>query len=71
VIIGEWSLVLTDKILARRDQYDMKAAFKSHGRLQLEAYERALGWFYWTYKTERRGIWHFRSLVEDGKISFK
>lgn len=71
VVIGEWSLVLTNKMLARRGGYDLQAAFKSHGRLQLEAYEHALGWFYWTYKTEERGIWHFRSLVEDGKISLE
>jgi glucan 1,3-beta-glucosidase len=71
VIIGEWSLVLTDKMLDGRKRYDAQAAFKTHGMVQLDAYERALGWFYWTYKTEGRGIWHFRSLIEDGVISFK
>lgn len=71
VIIGEWSLVLTDKMLAGRKRYDAQTAFKAHGMVQLDAYERALGWFYWTYKTEGRGIWHFRSLIEDGVISFK
>ena len=28
--------------------------------------QHALAWFYWNYKTEGRGIWNFRSLVEDG-----
>ena len=71
VIVGEWSLVLTDKMLAKRKKYDAQAAFKTHGMVQLEVYEKAHGWFYWTYKTEGRGIWHFRSLVEDGIISLK
>jgi glucan 1,3-beta-glucosidase len=71
VVIGEWSLVLTDKMLDGRKRYDAQTAFKTHGMVQLDAYERALGWFYWTYKTEGRGIWHFRSLIEDGVISFK
>jgi glucan 1,3-beta-glucosidase len=71
VIIGEWSVVLTQEALAGRKKSDAQAAFKQHGVLQLDTYEYALGWFYWTYKTEERGIWHFRSLVEDGLISFK
>jgi glucan 1,3-beta-glucosidase len=71
VIVGEWSVVLTAKMLAKRKKYDAQAAFKAHGMIQLEVYEKALGWFYWTYKTEGRGIWHFRSLVEDGIISLK
>lgn len=71
VIVGEWSIVLTEKMLAGRRAYDARAAFKAHGMVQLDAYERALGWFYWTYKTEERGIWHFRSLIEDGQISLK
>lgn len=71
VIIGEWSVVLTKEALAGRVKDDAQKAFQTHGVMQLEAYEYALGWFYWTYKTEERGIWHFRSLVEDGLISFK
>lgn len=71
IIIGEWSVVLTEKMLATRTTDDAQAIFTTHGAVQLEAYENALGWFYWTYKTEGRGIWHFRSLVEDGIISLK
>lgn len=69
VIIGEWSVVLSGKILAGRPKTEENAAFRAHGQLQLEAYRHAAGWFYWTYKTEARGIWHFRSQVEDGVIS--
>ncbi|MET0980425.1 MAG: glycoside hydrolase family 5 protein [Candidatus Saccharimonadales bacterium] len=71
IIIGEWSVVLSGEILDGRSKQGAQLAFKRHGELQLEVYETALGWFYWTYKTEGRGIWHFRSLVEDGLISFQ
>lgn len=71
VIIGEWSVVLSGVILAGRSKELEDAAFTEHGRLQLATYHNALGWFYWTYKTEGRGIWHFRSLVEDGILSVK
>lgn len=71
VIIGEWSVVLSGEILAGRSKAQAQLAFRQHGEKQLETYKNAAGWFYWTYKTEGRGIWHFRSLVEDGVISFK
>lgn len=71
VIIGEWSVVLTREVLAGRTDHGVQAAAKNHGMAQIDTYEYALGWFYWTYKTEERGMWHFRSLVEDGLIAFK
>jgi glucan 1,3-beta-glucosidase len=71
VIIGEWSVVLSGKILNGRTKTQETTAFKEHANLQLEAYQYAAGWFYWTYKTEARGIWHFRSLVEDGLITLE
>jgi glucan 1,3-beta-glucosidase len=69
VIVGEWSVVLSGIILRGRPKQREEEAFIRHGQLQLAAYQEALGWFYWTYKTEGRGIWHFRSLVEDGILS--
>lgn len=69
IIVGEWSVVLSGDILDGRAKSEEQVAFMTHGRLQLEAYQHAAGWFYWTYKTESRGIWHFRSQVEDGVIS--
>lgn len=68
VIIGEWSVVLSGEVLAGRSPADEAVAFKQHADLQLQVYTNAAAWFYWTYKTEGRGIWHFRSLVEDGVI---
>jgi len=71
VIIGEWSVTLSGKILDGRTKTQEKDTFKHHADLQLKAYENAAGWFYWTYKTEGRGIWHFRSLVEDDVITLE
>lgn len=69
VVVGEWSVVLTGQILGRNSsKQEQEVQFKEHARYQLEAYDQALAWFYWTYKTEGRGIWHFRSQVEDGVI---
>lgn len=69
IIVGEWSVVLSGEILDGRPKSEENEAFRKHGELQIEAYRHTVGWFYWTYKTEGRGIWHFRSLVEDGVIS--
>lgn len=71
VIVGEWSVVLSGKILDGASPDEEQILFKQHARLQLSAYEHTLGWFYWTYKTEGRGIWHFRSQVEDGVIELR
>lgn len=69
VIIGEWSVVLSGKILKGLTKSEEGEAFKTHAKLQQEAYAGAAGWFYWSYKAEGRGIWNFRSLVEDGVIT--
>ncbi len=68
VIIGEWSMVLSDKAMKKYPKSEERDLFRRNGRLQLEAYGHAAGWFYWTYKTEEPGIWHFRSLVEKGDL---
>lgn len=71
VIIGEWSVVLSAQILKGLSEEERAEAFRRHGELQLQTYKHTAGWFYWTYKTEGRGIWHFRSLIEDGVIILK
>jgi glucan 1,3-beta-glucosidase len=71
VIIGEWGIVLAGKKLAGRTVDEKAKLLKRHGQLQLEVYGHSAGWFYWTYKTEGRGMWHFRSLIEDKIISLK
>ena len=71
VVIGEWSVVLSREILNGRTKSEEREAFKIHAKLQQDAYSEAAGWFYWSYKTEGRGIWNFRSLVEDGMLSLE
>lgn len=67
VIIGEWSVVLRGESLRKYSETEAMALMRQFGQAQLKVYERyALAWFYWSYKTEGRGIWNFRSLVEDG-----
>lgn len=69
VIIGEWSVVLSHEILGDLTKQEEQEAFKTHAKLQQSVYAEAAGWFYWSYKTEGRGIWNFRSLVEDNVIT--
>lgn len=66
VIVGEWSNMLSHQALAKYPKMMHRGLLADHVVRQLAAYRQADGWFYWNYKTEGRGDWHFRSLVEDG-----
>jgi glucan 1,3-beta-glucosidase len=66
VIVGEWNGIIAKERLDRYPVEQHQAVVKEHIARQLAAYQYADAWFYWNYKTEQRGIWHFRSLVEDG-----
>lgn len=68
VIIGEWSIALPQ---GTKGVEDMDEALRRYANAQLEAFEEADGWFYWTYKTEGRGPWDFRASVENGWIDLK
>ena len=68
VIIGEWSGVIAGEVLARYDEGERRAIEERFLARQLAVYETADAWFYWNYKTESTGMWHFRSLVEAGQI---
>lgn len=69
VIIGEWSSVLDGRKTKNMTKDEAEELMLVFARAQLEVYERyAAGWFYWSYKTEGRGIWNFRSLVEDNLL---
>ena len=69
VIVGEWSVVLSGHVLKRSVGLSEDEAFYRHAQLQMGVYAQTQGWFYWTYKTESPGIWHFRSQVEEGVIN--
>lgn len=68
VIVGEWSNMLAHESLAKKPASEHPALLDEYLARQIAAYRQADGWFYWTYKTEGRGDWHFRSLVEDGRV---
>ncbi|MGB2787034.1 MAG: glycoside hydrolase family 5 protein [Candidatus Saccharimonadaceae bacterium] len=68
MIIGEWSLVLPQHLIKNLNHRDEMRALREHERLQRRAFSHTSGWFYWSYKHEKPGIWDFRSQVESGII---
>jgi len=68
VIVGEWSLVLDGKSFKGLNPVQVEAARRAYGNAQLMTYEKASAWFYWTYKTEERGVWSFKDCVERGRL---
>lgn len=71
VIIGEWSGVLRGEITKNMSKADQGKATKYYIKLQTTAFNSALGWFYWSYKTEHPGTWNMRSAIEKGDITVK
>lgn len=69
VIVGEWSTVLPQSVFDATPQTEHTALLGRNAAYQQMLYGRALGNFYWNYKAEGCGMWHFRSLVEDGVLS--
>ena len=68
VIIGEWSGVFHQKTFDKYPAQKHAELIKEHVQRQIEAYQHTAGWFYWNYKTEKPGVWNFRSQVEAGII---
>ena len=66
IIMGEWSGVIGSEALSRYQTARHQALMQVHLREQQALFSRLEGWFYWSYKTQDRGIFHFRSMVEDG-----
>lgn len=69
VIVGEWSGVIGGETLQRVDRSLHEQLMQENLRLQVRLFANLEGWFYWSYKTESRGIFHFRSMVEDGHVT--
>lgn len=68
VIVGEWSGSFRQSVF---DQFPVSKhgeLVKEHCARQIESFKDTEGWFYWNYKTEKPGVWHFRSQVEAGII---
>lgn len=77
-ICGEWSLGLDLKVvslwaegpfnhaLERMDAFQQDVASRGYAAAQLLAFEKYLGWFFWSYKTETTPAWSLRTSVERG-----
>lgn len=69
VVVGEWSTVLPQHIFDATPKDAHVRLLRENALMQQKAYSGAAGYFYWNYKAEGRGMWHFRSLVEDDIIT--
>ena len=77
---GEWSLGLDLKVvslwadgpfnhaLEAMDDFQMAVAYHGYASAQLLTFEKYLGWFFWTYKTETTPAWCFRECIKRGWI---
>jgi glucan 1,3-beta-glucosidase len=82
-ICGEWSLGLDLKVvslwaegpynhaLERMDAFQQDVASRGYAAAQLLTFEKLLGWFFWSYKTETTPAWCFRDSVERGWLPAK
>lgn len=68
VVVGEWSLALDPATYKNVSQAEKIAAKKAYGQAQLETFADAIGWFYWTYKTESNSDWNFRFCAENNLL---
>jgi glucan 1,3-beta-glucosidase len=76
--VGEWSLGLDLKVvslwaegpfnhaLEQMDKFQMDVAYRAYAAAQLATFEKYLGWFFWSYKTETTPAWCFRDCVTNG-----
>lgn len=76
--VGEWSLGLDLRVvslwangpfnhaLEKMDKFQMDVAYRAYASAQLATYEKYLGWFFWSYKTETTPAWCFRDCVHNG-----
>jgi len=77
-ICGEWSLGLDLKVvslwaegpynhaLEHMDDFQQHVANRGYAAAQLLSFEKYLGWFFWSYKTETTPAWSFRDCVARG-----
>ncbi|MFA5983002.1 MAG: glycoside hydrolase family 5 protein [Methylococcaceae bacterium] len=83
VYIGEWSLGLDLKFvelwadgpfnhgLETMDEFQQTLANRAYAAAQLLSFEKYLGWFFWSYKTETMPGWSFRDAVFKGWLPAK
>jgi glucan 1,3-beta-glucosidase len=71
VIIGEWSGSFRQEVFNLFPVEKHGELVAEHCRRQIASFAAAEAWFYWNYKTEKTGVWHFRSQVEAGIITLE
>ena len=76
--IGEWSLGLDlktetlwqqgvfDYPIDTIDEFHRTLMYKSFAAAQLLTFEKYIGWFFWSYKTEAAPAWSFKDCVQNG-----
>jgi glucan 1,3-beta-glucosidase len=81
--VGEWSLGLDLKMAeiwsagafdydqTNMDEFQLNLAYRGYAAAQLACFEKYLGWFFWSYKTETMLHWSFRDCVERGWLPNK
>ncbi len=70
VMVGEWSSVLPQPMFNRRPIEEHREMLLQTIARQRRMFHRSVATFYWNYKTEGRGMYNFRSLVEDNGLTF-
>jgi glucan 1,3-beta-glucosidase len=75
---AEWSLGLDLKVVSlwaegpfnhaldHMDSFQQNTAYRGYAAAQLLTFEKYLGWFFWSYKTETTPAWCFRECVQRG-----
>ena len=69
VLIGEWSGSFRQPVFDSVPVADHKKLVGQHVAYQIDSFQYAKAWFYWSYKTEQPGVWNFKSQVDEGIIS--
>ena len=68
MLVGEWSAALDHRTFRDTAAEDRPAITARFVEAQLEGYQDALGWCFWTYTSENADDWNFRHLVESGLL---
>jgi glucan 1,3-beta-glucosidase len=71
LIVGEWSNALRSEKIKKYDASNRLLTTRRYCHAQLQMFEPAAAWFYWTYKTESPNAWNFRHCVEQGILRLK
>lgn len=68
IVIGEWSLGLQGNVFEGLNAEGTEEVRRAFGNAQLNVFEDAFGWFFWSYKIDRTSHleWDMRRLIDNG-----